>query len=127
MVADALSRAPLTDTTQSTPTKALLISRDSRNPALQQVQDEHRSDHDLAQLIDFLQAKKLPDDPEVAKRITAQSRKGYCVIDGILFYEGVDMPDRRRLVVPRHLQQKVMEEHHNNPYPGHFAVKRMNK
>ena len=127
VVADALSRAPLTDTTQSTPTKALLISRDNRNPALQQVQDEQRSDHDLAQLIDFLQAKKLPDDPEVAKRITAQSRKGYYVIDGILFYEGVDMPDRRRLVVPRHLQQKVMEEHHNNPYSGHFAVQRMNE
>ena len=26
-----------------------------------------------------------------------------------------------------HLQEDVMEEHHNNPYSGHFAVKRMNK
>ena len=35
------------------------------------------------------------------------------------------MPDRRRLVVPQHLREKVMEEHHNSPYSGHFTVKRM--
>ena len=85
VVADALSRAPLTETSQHLPDKALLITDSSKDPALQQVQDEQRRDHDIAQLIDFLEAKKLPDDPEVAKRITAQARKGYYLIDGILY------------------------------------------
>ena len=125
VVADALSRAPLTETSQHLPDKALLITDSNKDPALQQVQDEQRRDHDIAQLIDFLEAKKLPDDPEVAKRITAQARKGYYLIDGILYFEEADMLDRRRLVVPQHLREKVMEEHHNSPYSGHFAVKRM--
>ena len=82
-----LSRAPLTDKTQSTPDKALLITRGNRDPALYSKckMNSQRSDHDNAQLIDFLQAKKLPDDPEVAMRIKAQLRKGYYVIEGILF------------------------------------------
>ena len=85
VVAVALSRAPLTETSQHLPDKALLITDSSKDPALQQAQDEQRRDHDIAQLIDFLEAKKLPDDPEVAKRITAQARKGYYLIDGILY------------------------------------------
>ena len=46
-----------------------------QGPGIQQVQDEKRSDHDFPQLMDFLQAKKLSDDPKVAKTPTAHSRK----------------------------------------------------
>ena len=45
----------------------------------------------------------------------------------VTYYEGPDMPDRRRLVVPKHLRDKVMEEHHSGPFLGHFAAKRMTK
>ena len=33
------------------------------------------------------------------------------------------MPDRRRLVVPKHLREQILEEHHDAPYAGHFAAK----
>ena len=46
-------------------------------------------------------------------------------MDGVLYYEGSDAPDRRRLVVPSHLRDKVIKEHHDLVFAGQFAAKRM--
>jgi len=45
-------------------------------------------------------------------------------MDGVLYYEGPDVPDKRRLVVPSHLREKVIDEHHDSAFAGHFAAKR---
>ena len=126
VVADALSRAPVNETVKCNPEEVLLITH-ADDPALPKVQQEQRRDSDLLQLIEFLEAKKLPENPQEAKRVTTQAKKGYYLVDGILYYEGSDMPERRRLVVPKHLREKVMEEHHASPFSGHFAAKKMTK
>ena len=49
------------------------------------------------------------------------------MVDGILYYEGADSPDRRRVVVPQHLQQQILDEHHDLPFSGHFAAPKMSQ
>lgn len=126
VVADALSRAPQEGSAQHKPEEVLLITG-THDPMLQKVQEEQGKDQELVQLMKFLDTKMLPEKPEEAKWITTQARKGYYVTDGILYYEGPDMPERRRLVVPKHLREEVMDEHHDSPFSGHFAAKRMAK
>ena len=36
----------------------------------------------------------------------SQAKKGYYMVEGVLYFDGADMPDRRRLVVPKHLGSK---------------------
>ena len=45
------------------------------------------------------------------------ARKGYFfVVDNVLYFEGSDAPNRHRLIVPRHLREQVMSEHHDLTY-----------
>ena len=53
--------------------------------------------------------------------------KGYMVVDGILYYEGEEALNRQHLVVPVHLRQKILDEHHNFPFSGNFAAKKMSQ
>jgi len=94
---------------------------------LQFVQEQQREDSELARLMKFLETKKLPSDPSEAKVVLSQAKKGYYVIEGVLYFDGAGMPDRRRLVVPKHLRKQILDENHDTPYAGHFAVKRMTK
>jgi len=43
----------------------------------------------------------------------------------VLYYEGPDAPDKHRLVVPKHLRETALNEHHDAPYAGHFSVKKI--
>ena len=49
------------------------------------------------------------------------------MVDDILYYEGPDMPGHRRIVVPEHLRQRILDEHHDSPFAGHFAAKKMSQ
>lgn len=51
--------------------------------------------------------------------------KGFVIDNGILYYEGGDTPEKRRLVVPKHLQSQVLDEQHDGVFAGHFGYKRM--
>ena len=48
------------------------------------------------------------------------------IVEGVLYYEG-DGADGRRLVVPSHLQQKLLDEQHDGVFAGHFAYKKMHQ
>ena len=49
------------------------------------------------------------------------------VVDGILYYEGEEVPSGQCLVVPVHLRQNILDEQHDLPFSGHFAVKQMSQ
>ena len=85
---------------------------------------ELEKDGELTHLIDYLRSGQLPSDGVAAKQVVEQARRGYLIVDNVLYYEGADVPGRRRLVVPKHLQQKIIDEHHDSPFAGHFASKR---
>ena len=125
--ADALSRAPLPDTS-SVESKVLQVSQqklESSQPMLKQVQQEQQWDLELLKLINYLKSRTLPEDPQEAKVLTNLARKGYFVVDDVLYYEGVDVPNRCRVVVPTHLREEIVSEHHDTAYAGHFSVKKM--
>ena len=112
--ADALSRSPVS---------VLHIS--NKQPLLTVVQQEQQKDSELLQLIMYLQNKTLPKDTAVARQVVEQAGKGFYLVDGVLYYQGQDMPDRCRLVVPQQLQQQVLNEHHDSIFAGHFGIKKM--
>ena len=124
VAADALSRAPTKCTSDSGEVLVVSTRQDIPN-TLQLVQEQQREDRDLANLIEFLETKTLPTDPTEAKIVLSNAKKDYYLVDGVLYFDGGDRPDRRRLVVPKHLQKQIVNEHHDAPFAGHFTVKKM--
>ena len=41
------------------------------------------------------------------------------------YHESSDVPGRKRLVVPKHLQKLLLDEYHDAPFTGHFGVKKL--
>ena len=54
---------------------------------LQQVQTEQQKNPKLAKTVNFLADKTLPSDPHNANVVVGVAKKGYCVVDDILYYE----------------------------------------
>ena len=126
-VADALSRAPVPASSQEEG-RVMQLSQQVVEPSealLYQVQRQQKQDPELAGLYSYLKTKMLPEDPQLAKVISNLVRKGYFLIDDVLYYEGPDAPDRRRVVVPQHLRKRIIDENHDTAYAGHFSVKKM--
>jgi len=94
-------------------------------PILYQVQQQQKQDPEIARLCSFRETKTLPDDPQQAKVISNLAKRGYFLVDNVLYYNGADAPDRCRVVVLEHLKKKVLEEHHCTAYVGYFSVKKM--
>ena len=106
----------------------LQVSQPELEPSqvmLKQVQEQQQQDPELVRLTEYLIGRILPDDLHEAKVIMNLAKKGYFVVDNVLYYEGGDAPSRHRLVVPRHLREQVISEHHDTAYAGHFSVKKM--
>ena len=47
------------------------------------------------------------------------------MVDGVLYFESPEVLDRRRLVVPTHLRQRIVDEHHDPIFAGHFSAKKL--
>ena len=47
------------------------------------------------------------------------------MVDGVLYYESADTAGRRRLVVPMHLREAVLDEAHDPIHAGHFSAKKL--
>jgi len=75
-------------------------------------------------LITYLQDKALSEDSKQAVQVV---NLGYYLVDGILYYESSDVPDRRRIVVPHHLRQQVLNENHDVIFAGDFSAKKLKK
>ena len=120
MVADLLSRAPLLDK------KALALQvagNQEEEPLLTAVREKQRQDEELRNLINYLQCKELPVDEQAARQILKMDRRGFLIVKGILYYEG-DGSDGLCLVVPNHLQQKVLDEQHDGVLPDTLPIRR---
>ena len=119
-VADALSRAPV----QTTDVLRVAHAH-AGNTLMCQVQSQQRQDSELLRLIDNLENRILPKDPQKIKKVVTWASKGYFLIDGVLYHESSDVPGRKRLVVPKHLQKPLLDEYHDAPFAGHFGVKKL--
>ena len=119
-VADALSRFP------SEGGEVFLICEGhGSDTVLESVQKQQRNDEDINQLITYLDCKELSIDPRYRDRVLSQARIGYYLVNGVLYFEEADVPERRWLVVPQRLRQQVLNENHESVFAGHFAAKKL--
>ena len=81
---------------------------------------EQRKDPKLKQLIDYLEMEKLPNDDHDARKVTS-----FILMDRILYLLDGRTRNRRRAVVPCHLQRQihvhVLHNYHSGPMAGHFS------
>ena len=109
VVADCLSRAPVDSDHEArvhlVQGETISVQEEAMPAAMQQVQEEQRKDTELERIIDFLTFKSLPKDPREASIVLNMAKKGYYVVDNILYYEVSDMPSHCCVVVPVHLRQ----------------------
>ena len=82
-----------------------------------------QEDAALKTIIDYLKSGVLPEDP-VQARCLALERPRFSLVDGVLFHEDPGLPGRLQLVVPRQVQEQLIQESHDGRFSGHFAEKR---
>ena len=121
VVANGLSQAPVEDSG----TVGVMVNQVIEDPVLVKVQKEQRQDGELNDLIQYLETKVLPEDEVKRQKVLFSAQQGYYIVDGILYFESADVPDRRRLVVPTRLRQRIVEEHHNPIFAGHFSERKL--
>ena len=122
VVADSLSRAQEEPCTGEV---RLVSSGNTEDPVLAKVQREQQQDEELADLIRYLESRILPDCPVRRQKVLSAAQHSYYIVDGVLYFESAEVPDRRRLVVPTHLRQCIVDENHDPIFAGHFSVKKL--
>ena len=130
--ADALSRAPVPMETAPDDIGMVLqiVSTYPEETLLQSIQTQQSGDKEI---INIWRRKYCLQITKEAQHIAAIAKKGYFVLDGILYYESSDVSGRRRLVVPEQLRvvvpeqlrDKVVSENHDTLFSGHFSAKKM--
>ena len=90
----------------------------------QEVGKFQKNDPDLQQIIALIECGKLPADEKLARKLVLEQDQ-YDIIDGILHHENPANPGYWRIVVPKSLQQNVLEEAHSGRFAGHFAERRV--
>ena len=81
---------------------------------------EQAKDPDLRMLIEFLREGKLPENPTHARKVAAQESQ-YSIVDGILYYVDHRHDNCRRVAVPQHLRERLLQETHGGRHGGHFS------
>ena len=90
----------------------------------QEVGKFQKNDPDLQQIIALIECGKLPADEKLARKLVLEQDQ-YDIIDGILHHENPANPGYWRIVVPKSLQQNVLEEAQSGRFAGHFAERRV--
>ena len=130
--ADALSRSPVgsenadaenqgdalvaTVAAETVDSNAILSLSSEELPKLQ------RQDDKLKPLIQLLEQGTLPSDEQRAKKLLLE-RSHYTLVDKVLYFVDPKPPHRQRIVVPKDLRLKIIEEIHAGSFGGHFALK----
>ena len=86
--------------------------------------DEQKKDSEVMDIVTFLETGDLPTEERRAKVIALQ-KSLFVMKDGILFYIDPKQEHRLRVVVPSHLREQILMEHHAGLTGGHFAAKKM--
>lgn len=101
-----------------------LLQSNSASTPLISMEDEQRKDPDVMEVIKFLEDGVLPGDRDRARKLALQENL-FVIIDRILYHLDSKHDHRKQVVVPRHLQKRIMEETHRGPMSGHFSGQRL--
>ena len=135
--ADALSRSPLGPPPAEGPGEGeLQVSAVSSSSSVQELLQaeaesapeageatlphEQRNNERILEIIEFLEEGRLPVDESRARQIALQSSQ-FVVVDEVLYFVDAKHDRRRRIVVPKKLQQRILKENHGNHMGAHFS------
>ena len=85
---------------------------------------EQRQDETLREIILFLEHDQLPVDENRARKIALQSSQ-FVIVDDVLYFSDTKKDNRRRVVVPKHLRNKILEENHRSHLGAHFSGQKL--
>ena len=85
--------------------------------------DEQRKDAEIAEIVRFIETGDLPQEAKRARRLVLQ-KSLFTIEDGVLFYVDPKQDHCQRIVVPSHLREQILSEHHSGLMGGHFATKK---
>ncbi len=71
-------------------------------------------------MIQFLENSELPQDERKARKIAALAPL-FVAVDDTLYFLDPRRTDQKRIAVPSHLQQGILEENHSGQMAGHFS------
>ena len=100
-----------------------LLESDPKPSELESLGDEQRRDPQVMEIFRFMEAEELPSDSKRARKIATQQSL-FTIVDDVLYFVDPKQDHRRRAVVPRHLQEQILEENHCKLMGGHFSGKR---
>ena len=87
---------------------------------------EQKKDPEIAEILEFLKNGSLPEHSSRARRIVLQKLLFVCDEEtDMLFYLDPRQSHRQRVVVPSHLRQQILAEHHVGLMGGHFAAQKI--
>ena len=81
--------------------------------------EEQRQDASIQEIVSFLEHNELPRDEQRARKVTLRGSL-FTVIDSVLYFIDPKKNGTPQALLPKHLQQKVMEETHGGTFGGHF-------
>ena len=82
--------------------------------------NEQQKDEQLREIIQFLETGELPHDETRARKIALQQPL-FVMGDNILMFVDTKHKRQRRVVVPEHLRQRMLEENHRSHVGAHFS------
>ena len=85
--------------------------------------EEQRKDATVNEMICFLETGELPSDNKRAKKIATQQSL-FVIMDNVLYYIDAKRGHQKRIVVPKHLREKILGETHRGLMSGHFSGRR---
>ena len=103
-----------------------LLTADPTSQVPDDFGNEQNKDPDLKPLISYLKDGTLPSDDAVSRKVVSQAPQ-FTLFQDILYILDVKRKDRLRVVVPAHLKQGILTEHHSGEMAGHFSGPRLYK
>ena len=100
-----------------------LLEAPPASDSLPDYQQEQRKDPQLLQIIHFFE-KEFPPEEELARKISLQSPL-FTMVDSVLYFVGPKQKGCRRVVVPEHLREQIMEENDRSHMGAHFSGSRL--
>ena len=140
--ADALSWSPAVDVVpEESSSKAVVAvvqaeedQSDSISPLLREpaqegltpcsFAEEQSRDPELQEIIAFLKTGELPMEEKRARRIALQGSL-FVLEEDTLYYVDPKLDHRRRIAVPSHLKQQILQENNASGMGGHLSGQRM--
>ena len=103
-----------------------LLSADPTSQIPDDFGSEQSKDANLEPLISYLRDGTLPSDDARSRKVLSQAPQ-FTLFQDILYILDTKRKDRLRVVVPAHLKQGILAEHHAGGMAGHFSGPRLYK